>query len=165
MTVLILALAVTGSVAAAMVMQKQWTNEARVYSIDAEGSYISLDSAVADGNATVAISLHNTGTADMYIKSIIIVSGKLEVWFIGGKAWLNAPSVGRPVQGAFTASNPTKVSVSEAWLILPPMESAYVRFTMAGMNKIVALGDRYLASIYTIGSGEIETFSLTVQSA
>lgn len=164
-SIILIAIAVTAAIAANTIFQKMWTSGGGTTTPDlnTEGTYFSLDPSTAGGNATIAIILHNVGTSDMYVNKITIIPDKLEVFFVAGSAWLGAWSVGTPITGAVSTSS-TRAGIGTAWLVLPAKESIYITFTHTGMNQVVQPGDRYLASVYLFGSGQVNTFSITVQS-
>lgn len=160
--VLLVILALASAIAATQLINKQWINASRNYSIDASDSYVTLDSA---GNANFQITLRNTGTVTANVKNIVIVDQSIEVTFSNGQAQLAFWGLGKTFTGNVSFSNPNKAKIGSAWLALPPGESAYMTFAATNVGGVMSVGDTYVATIYSYSEGQVLTFRLVVQSA
>jgi hypothetical protein len=159
---LLIIVAIAATIAATQLMNKQWVNVSRVFQIDASDSYITLDQA---GTANIRIILRNTGTVIAYVKSIVIVTQSIEVSFANSQAQIAFWNLGKTFTGNASFSNPDKVKIGSAWLMLPPGESAYLTLVATGVGGVMSVGDTYIATIYSYSEGEVLKFRLVVQSA
>ncbi len=161
--VLLIILALAAAIATTQLMNREWTNATRTYSVDASDSYVTMDSA---GNATFQIVLRNTGTVTANIQNIIIADQQIEITFASVQVQLHFWGLGKMFTGNVSFSNPNEAKVSD-WLVLPPGQSAYMTFQATNVGSVMTVGGTYVATIYpSNGSGgEVLTFRLVVQSA
>jgi len=160
--VLLVILALAAAIAATQLINKQWINATRNYSIDASDSYVTLDSA---GDANFQIVLRNTGTVTANVKNIVIVDQQVEVTFANGQAQLDYWGLGKTFTGNVSFSNPNEAKIGAGWLTLPPGQSAYMTFQATNVGSVMTVGDTYVATIYSYSEGQVLTFRLVVQSA
>jgi len=163
--ILLVIIAIASAIAVTQLINKQWVNASRNYSIDASGSSVTLDST---GNATFQIVLRNTGTVTANIKEIDIIDSpdQVKVTFANGAAALTCIKCNpETATGTVSFSNPDNVKIGAAWLALPPGESASMTFQAGSAASAVSVGDIYIATIYSYSEGQVLTFRLVVQSA
>ncbi len=163
--ILLVIIAIASAIAVTQLINKQWVNATRNYSIDASGSSATLDS---EGNATFQIVLRNTGTVTANVKEIDIIDPPDQVYvtFANGTAALTCIKCNpETATGTVSFSNPDKVKIGAGWLALPPGESASMTFQAGSAGNAVSVGDVYIATIYSYSEGQVLTFRLVVQSA
>ena len=163
--VLLIIIAIASAIAATQLINKQWINATRNYSIDASGSSIAIDSS---GNATVQIILRNTGTVTAYVQEIDIVDlpDQVKVTFANGQVFLLCLKCNpETAVGSVSFSNPDKVKIGGAWLALPLGESVSMTFQAANAGSAISVGDVYIAAIHSYSEGQVLSFRLVVQSA
>jgi uncharacterized membrane protein len=159
--IILIALGVSVSVAAAQFMNKQWMNTSRIYDLDTASSYIRLKK---DGTAAIMIALQNVGTTTAYVQKITIEDRSIEVFFVNQKAYVTFWSTGQSFEGTVSFSS-SKAAVQSAWLLIPPGEAAYLAFTATGVGSVLSVGASYPATIYALAEGKVLTFRLVVESS